>query len=65
MSEHKCENCSIRAKYDANPKSFVGKVWRWHANWCPGWKSYMKSLTEEQRNILAEKYNMKKYFSQN
>lgn len=61
MSEQNCENCAFRAKYDNNPDSFLGKVWRWHANWCPGWKSYMNSLPDERRVEIAEKYDMKKY----
>ena len=54
-----CENCSFRAKYDNNPKSFLGRVWRWHIGFCPGWKSYMKSLGDEDRNNIIRKYNMK------
>ena len=42
MSEPGCATCSFRAKYDEKPKSFLGRVWRWHANFCPGWKAYMK-----------------------
>jgi hypothetical protein len=61
MSTQNCENCSFRAKYDNNPKSFLGRLWRWHANWCPGWKSYMTSLRKEHRIKIAEKYNMEKY----
>jgi len=61
MSEQNCENCSFRAKYDNGPRTFLGRLWRWHANWCPGWKSYMKSLKPEDRISIAKKYNMKKY----
>jgi len=61
MADHNCESCGFRAKFDNNPKSFLGRIWRWHANWCPGWKSYMKSLPDDQRIGLAERYNMKKY----
>ena len=60
MSKHNCKNCSIRAKYDKNPKSLVGRFWRWHINFCPGWKGYMKSLNEEQKQILRDKYQLKK-----
>ena len=49
MDDNKCENCGFRAKYDNNPKSFLGKLWRWHATWCPGWKAYMKSLSDNER----------------
>ena len=61
MSNHNCENCGFRAKYDKNPQSILGRIWRWHATWCPGWKSYMKSLPDDERIILSEKYNLKKY----
>lgn len=63
MSDISCENCSFRAKYDNNPKSFLGRIWRWHANWCPGWKAFMNSLKEDERKNLAEKYQMQKYLA--
>ena len=56
-----CEDCAFRAKYDDNPKSFLGRVWRWHARWCPGWKKYMRSLPDEERRALADRYNMPKF----
>lgn len=40
MAQHNCENCLIRAKYDQAPKSLIGRFWRWHINFCPGWKGY-------------------------
>ena len=61
MADQNCEDCSFRAKYDNNPKSFLGRLWRWHAKWCPGWKKYMMSLSKDERVRLAEKYNLKKY----
>lgn len=61
MSDHNCGDCAFRAKYDANPKSFLGRLWRWHANWCPGWKGFMESLQEEERKRIAEQYDMKKF----
>lgn len=61
MADQSCENCAFRAKYDNNPKSFLGRLWRWHANWCPGWKAYMKSLSDEDRFKIAKQYNMAKY----
>ena len=61
MSDMKCENCGFRAKYDQNPRSILGRIWRWHAGWCPGWKAYMTSLPDEDRIRLAEKYDMNKY----
>ncbi len=61
--DHDCENCGFRAKYDTNPKSLLGRIWRWHAGWCPGWKSFITSLPDEQRRDLARRYGMKKYAS--
>ena len=63
MADHDCENCGFRAKYDQNPRSLLGRLWRLHANWCPGWRAYMKSLPKEKRRDIAEKYGMKKYLS--
>ena len=61
MAEHNCANCGFRAKYDKNPKSILGRMWRWHAGWCPGWKAYITSLPKEERVDLAKKYDLKKY----
>lgn len=59
MAQHNCENCSIRAKYDNNPKSLIGRFWRWHISFCPGWKGYMNSLDEEQKQRLKRIYQLK------
>lgn len=61
MANHKCAACPIRAKYDAKPKSFMGRFWRWHINFCPGWKGYFNSLTEAEKESLRAKYNFTKY----
>ena len=58
---HQCENCKLRAKYDRKPKSLAGRFWRWHINFCPGWKAYFNSLSEEQKAALREKYSFTKY----
>jgi len=52
-----CEKCGFRAKYDKNPRSLLSRIWKWHTGWCPGWKSYIKSLPDEQRKIVLEKYS--------
>ena len=54
-----CANCKIRAHYDKNPKSLIGRFWRFHINFCPGWRAYLKSLSEEERIVLKEKYGLK------
>jgi hypothetical protein len=44
QEEPKCANCPLRAKAEENPKSLMGRIWRWHTNWCPGWKQYQEYL---------------------
>ncbi|MEW8414033.1 MAG: hypothetical protein AB2728_13060 [Candidatus Thiodiazotropha sp.] len=61
MTEHNCENCKLRNKYDAKPDSIVGRVWRWHISFCPGWKKYYLSVSESERAELDSKYNFTKY----
>jgi hypothetical protein len=56
-----CEDCKFRATYDRNPKSLLGRLWRWHAGWCPGFKSYLLSLPDAERRKVAETYKMPKY----
>ena len=52
-----CENCKFRAKYDNNPRSILGRIWKFHIGWCPGWKTYLKSLSDEERKKLMYKYS--------
>jgi len=59
--ESNCIKCSLRAKFEKNPKSLIGKFWRWHINFCPGWKAYFTSLSSEEQEELRKKYNFKKY----
>ena len=56
MENSNCENCKLRAKYDAKPKSLLGRFWKWHIGFCPGWKSFIESLDEERRNEMLLKY---------
>lgn len=61
MADYKCANCPMRAKFEKNPTSFVGRFWRWHINFCPGWKAYFTSLTLTEQQELRQKYNFTKY----
>ena len=61
MAEHGCRDCGFRKKYDGDPRSFLGRLWRWHAGWCPGWKKFMASLPEEERREWARRYDLKKW----
>lgn len=63
MEKENCDNCPMRAKYDAKPKSFAGRFWRWHINFCPGWKSYMLSLDDAKRNDIAHHYRLSKWIN--
>jgi len=59
MATPTCDECKMRAKYDQNPKSLVGRFWRWHINFCPGWKGYMGSLDETEKVEIKNKYKLK------
>ena len=56
MNESGCATCSFRAQYDQRPKSILGRIWRWHANFCPGWKAYITSLPDDEKKALVERY---------
>ncbi|MFO8058308.1 MAG: hypothetical protein R6V10_13530 [bacterium] len=57
MASPKCPECPLRAKYDKNPKSILGRLWKFHIKFCPGWKAYLKSLPEEEREQIKRKYS--------
>ncbi len=61
MKAHPCSRCFFRSRYDRKPKSLLGRLWRWHIAFCPGWKKYMKTLTPDVRAELQEKYALKKH----
>ncbi len=58
MSETGCASCGWRAKHDERPRSLMGRLWRWHANFCPGWRTYMRSLPEDEKRLLVERYRL-------
>ena len=51
-----CEKCRLRARYDKHPRSLLGRIWKWHIGWCPGWKAYLKSIPDAARRELIERY---------
>lgn len=59
MSEHNCCHCKLRSKYDHNPKSLLGRLWRWHIGFCPGWKAYLKSLPPAEQAAITTKYSLR------
>ena len=58
---HNCETCTFRKKHDKAPQSLMGRLWRWHINWCPGFNRYIKSLPEDQRKEIAGQYKIVKF----
>ena len=42
----------------------MGRFWRWHIDFCPGWKAYFTSATPEKQAELREKYHFTKYSNQ-
>lgn len=59
MSDPNCPDCSLRRRYDTKPSSLLGRFWRWHIRWCPGWKSYLAGLPADERDAIKEKYGLK------
>jgi hypothetical protein len=53
MGEPGCVKCKMRRRYENAPKSLLGRLWKWHTGWCPGWKKYLKSLSDEDRAALV------------
>jgi hypothetical protein len=50
--EMRCATCGIRRRAEANPKSVMARVWKWHIGWCPGWKAYQKALAEAREGLV-------------
>ncbi|MDD2962251.1 MAG: hypothetical protein PHR45_09280 [Muribaculaceae bacterium] len=57
--KYPCAECKMRRKYEENPKSLMARFWHWHTSFCPGWKAYYNSLTDEDKSIVKEKYHLK------
>ncbi len=60
MGKHLCEKCKLKEKFEQAPRSLIGKFWRWHINFCPGWRGYYNSLSDEQRKDIFDKYGFKR-----
>lgn len=54
-----CSACKFKKRYDQKPRSLLGRLWRWHINWCPGWRQYMASLEPPDREALIETYGLR------
>ena len=59
MANHNCKKCRFRAAHDRNPRSVIGRLWRWHINWCPGWMRFMTSLSDEEKQHFTKKYQLR------
>jgi hypothetical protein len=49
MKSYPCERCRLRRAAERKPNGLIGRFWRWHTRWCPGWKAYQKHLAESGR----------------
>jgi hypothetical protein len=49
-----CENCAWRQKWEQKPKSFSGRFWKWHTKICPGWKAYLATLPQGEKQALVQ-----------
>lgn len=58
---YKCANCKLRNNYENNPQSLLGRFWRWHINFCPGWRAYFNSLDADAQQTLRDRYTFTKY----
>lgn len=58
LKKHNCERCTFRKKYDDRPASFLGRLWRWHIGWCPGWNKYYGSLSATEQAKLKAAYGL-------
>lgn len=53
MSLHRCEDCPIRCRAIRKPHSIFARLHRWHKNWWPGWKIYMRELHSRKPSATA------------
>ena len=60
MKKHNCESCKFRTIYQNKPQSILGRIWKWHINWCPGWKAYISSLNLEDKRRIEEELLLQK-----
>ena len=60
MVRHRCESCSFRQKYEADPRSFLGRLWLFHTRFCPGWRRYLAALPENERSEVIRRCMLKR-----
>jgi hypothetical protein len=41
--KHSCEDCALRRRAEARPRSFLGILWKLHTYVCPGWRRYRRA----------------------
>ena len=51
--KYPCENCKLRAAYDKNPKSLIGRFWRWQINFCPAGEATLSHCHQRNRKRFA------------
>ncbi len=53
-----CDKCPLRGAY--GKKTIIGRLWRWHINFCPGWRKYYKSLNDQEREAIKRDYDFER-----
>jgi len=48
IAKSHCSKCKLRQYAERKPDSFITKLWRWHAGWCPVSKVYERNLAKQQ-----------------
>ncbi len=60
MSRQNCESCSFRKKFEADPRSFLGRLWLFHTRFCPGWRRYLAELPENELDEVIRRCTRKR-----
>lgn len=55
LKQHWCATCRFHRYADRKPRSLLARLWRWHTNWCPGWRSYQRHLAAAEADQPAAK----------
>lgn len=49
-----CSDCTFRKYWEKHPRSLLGRLWKFHTNFCPGWIRYTHSFYPEDLKELQE-----------
>ena len=55
--KYPCENCKLRAAYDKNPKSLIGRFWRWQINFSTLSRCHLRNRKRFARSMTFGSIN--------